>query len=259
MKSTHQQAFRVFMVAAAVSIVFGCSGGFFGNQSGGNANPSIEVRDPDGNLVHYGDTYTFAATAVGSNTDAFFHVKNVGADKSQLGVTDVYVNATGFEVVGRYIGAINVGDSKSDHLRFEPAQGGNFQGTVHIKSDDPDHPDFQFTVAGTAANFTLSPPSWIQGTWLDVANGQWYFTSDNAVLTNAGSSSVDCKQYNSDNASSGTYFVDSQPTSTSYRLELWASGAVIQTQDFVAPTPQTSPATFVWNVDGIGNITFTHQ
>lgn len=201
----------------------------------GIALMSLELADGSG--VDIESTVTFGDVNIGESVEKTFSIVNTGEVDFTMG--DSWLFSDDFSLASPENGALlSPGGSLSFSITFSPGSYGDKTGDVTLNFDGVDTFTFGVSGKGLIVPETLEPPAWIHGVWKDVPSSTitWVFTSDNVTYSASGQS-YDFGQLNVDYANQGlenTGYYDSEPTSSSYRIESKQNGNVIGTYDFVS-------------------------
>ncbi len=218
----------------------------------------IEVR-VDGTLVSEGSEFDVGTVPSNEPKQLEVQINNVGDKSVALNPGPEVRNTDSYEITRLLNNSeLNTEDNTSFTITYNPqsTDGDSCDVAIYYEAKT-----FEFRLTGKAdsssvATLTLSPPSWIIGTWVEsITYSSWAFTADNVVL-NSSSSSTDFKSTNDSLIANGVtdsgYF-ETVSDSTDYELVLKSQGTVVQTNHF----HNNGDGTMTWTLDSNQGIPYT--
>ncbi|MEP7164511.1 MAG: choice-of-anchor D domain-containing protein [Ferruginibacter sp.] len=119
-------------------------------------NPELNIM---GNNIDIADGNTIVSTAdntdlgiapIGSGITKNYTIQNTGLDPLHISGVDITgVNAAAFSVVTTPAAIVSAGNSTTFSIRFSPIIASVETATIHVRNDDCDEGDYDFTVSGT--------------------------------------------------------------------------------------------------------------
>ncbi len=159
------------------------------------------IEEDEPNIAVEPDAIDFGNVFVGEQGEETITIGNTG--DADLTVEDVTAAGDGFSVDWEGQQTIEPGGEYQVSVTFAPGEGGDFEGTITIASDDPDQGEVAVGLAGTGvervADIAVSDESHDFGEVMVGESGDWTFT-----ISNEGNGVLEVESVET----SGDYFID---------------------------------------------------